>query len=232
MIQFRNAADRGHADRGWLEARHTFSFSDYHDPEWMGYSSLRVINEDRVVPGAGFPPHGHRDMEIITYVLEGQLQHRDSTGGGAVLPHGELQVMTAGRGIRHSEYNASPSEPVHLLQIWIQPNQVGVDPGYQQQPLDAAALRQGWSRVVGPVGGGAPFSIHADAALDIAWPKAGISLSRTLQPGRRYFLHVARGAVELLGRDLPAGDAAMLEQEVTLDLKVLDEAELLLFELP
>lgn len=232
MIEVRTAADRGHAEHGWLEARHTFSFSGYHDPRWMGYSKLRVINEDKVVPGAGFAPHGHRDMEIITYVLEGQLQHRDSTGGGAVLPHGELQVMTAGRGIRHSEFNASQAEPVHLLQIWIEPDRTGVAPGYQQKPLDARALRQGWSRVVGPAGSGTPFVIHADAALDIAWPGPGQSLRRELQAGRRHFLHVACGTITIGEHRLQAGDAAMLEREAVLELAVVEEAELLLFDLP
>lgn len=232
MIEIRSAADRGYADYGWLEARHTFSFSDYHDPRWNGYSSLRVINEDRVVPGAGFAPHGHRDMEIITYVLHGALRHKDSTGGGAILPHGELQVMTAGSGIRHSEVNASNTEHVHLLQIWIEPDRRGVDPGYQQKPLDAELLRQGWTRVVARAGSGAPFVINADAALDIAWPAAGSRLHRALSLDRRYFLHVATGAVELAGRRLQGGDAAMLSSEILLDLGVRDAAELLLFNLP
>lgn len=232
MIEFRLSADRGHAEHGWLEARHTFSFSDYHDPRWSGYSTLRVINEDRVVPGAGFAPHGHRDMEIITYVLDGALRHKDSTGGGAVLPHGELQVMTAGSGIRHSEFNASNTEPVHLLQIWIEPDRRGAEPGYQQKTLSAEALRQGWSRVVAAVGTGAPFVINADAALDIAWPPAGTRLQRALQPGRRYFLHVAKGAIEVAGRRLDGGDAVMLSAEALLDLGVLEAAELLLFDLP
>ncbi|HKY89497.1 MAG TPA: pirin family protein [Nevskiaceae bacterium] len=232
MITIRPSDARGEADHGWLKARHTFSFSDFHDPQWMGYSNLRVINEDRVAPGAGFAPHGHRDMEIITYVLQGALRHRDSTGGWAVLPHGELQVMTAGTGIRHSEMNASQSDGVHLLQIWIVPDAPGGDPGYQQKRLDEAALRKDWSTVVAPVGEKAPFSIRADARLAIAWPAAGQRVDRPLDPKRRYFLQVATGAVTLDGRRLAAGDAALLEGESRLPLAVESAAELLLFDLP
>lgn len=232
MMTIRRSEARGQADHGWLDARHTFSFSDYHDPAWMGYSTLRVINEDRVVPGAGFGPHGHRDMEIITYVLDGALRHRDSTGGGAILPHGELQVMTAGRGIQHSEVNASNTQPVHLLQIWIEPDQRGVVPGYQQQALPAEQLRAGWTRVVAPQGGTAQFSLHADATIDIAWPASGVTLSRTLDPTRRYFLHVARGEVQLIDQRVGAGDAVMLSAESALELEVKADSELLLFDLP
>jgi redox-sensitive bicupin YhaK (pirin superfamily) len=198
----------------------------------MGYSNLRVINEDRVVPGAGFGAHGHRDMEIITYVLDGALRHRDSTGGGATLPHGELQVMSAGRGIQHSEVNASHSEPVHLLQIWIEPNQRGVAPGYQQQKLPVEQLRAGWTRVVAGADGDAPFRMHADAALDIAWPAAGQTLGQDLDVSRRYFLHVARGSVSVAGQELEAGDAAMLSGEARLELSTRADSELLLFDLP
>lgn len=231
MITIRPSDARGEADHGWLKARHTFSFSDYYDDAWMGYSSLRVINEDRVAPGAGFAPHGHRDMEIITYVLDGALRHRDSTGGGAILPHGELQVMTAGSGIRHSEMNASQTDGVHLLQIWIVPAQPGGEPGYQQKPLEEARLREGWTTVVAPTGEGTPFTIKADARLSVAWPKAGTRLSRHLQAGRRYFLHVAVGEVRLGDKMLQAGDAAILEREDALDLDVTTPSELLLFDL-
>lgn len=227
----RPAQERGHADRGWLTAWHSFSFGDYDDPERRGYGSLLVINEDRIVPTAGFPPHRHRDMEIITYVLSGSLRHRDSTGGGADLRHGELQVMHAGRGIVHSEVNPSPREPVHLLQIWIVPDRAGHAPGYEQQALDTAALRSGFARVVGPAGSGAPFHIHQDAALDIAWLAPGELRTRALVPGRQYYLHLARGTVQANGQPMQAGDALTLQDEPALEVQASAAAELLLFEL-
>jgi len=232
MITTRLAGQRGHAERGWLDSWHTFSFSDYHDPHWMGFGPLRVINEDRVVPGAGFPPHSHSDMEIISYVLEGGLRHRDSTGGGSVIRPGEVQLMTAGRGISHSEMNDSSSAPVHFLQIWIIPDKRGVAPGYQQKALDPAALRTGFAKVVAPEGEGAPFRIYQDARLFVAWPEAGQALRQPLQVGRRYYLHVARGSVRSGRLELQAGDAAMLENEENLELTADTAAELLLFELP
>lgn len=231
MIHYRHSDDRGHVEHGWLDARHSFSFGDYHDPKWMGYSSLRVINEDRIVPGAGFAPHGHRDMEIITYLLEGAIAHEDSTGGAGVLRPGEVQVMSAGRGVRHSEKNPSNSEGTHLLQIWIEPNLLGVTPAYAQKALDPQALRKGFTRVLAPQGESADFHIQQDARLDIAWPAAGAELQRELDATRRHYLHVARGAVELDGRRLEAGDAAMIERETALTLKALSDAELLLFDL-
>ena len=232
MITTRLAGQRGHAERGWLDSWHTFSFGDFHEPRWMGYGPLRVINEDRVVPGAGFPPHSHSDMEIISYVLEGGLRHRDSTGGGSVLRPGEVQLMSAGRGISHSEMNDSNSAPVHFLQIWIVPSLRGVAPGYQQKALDQAALRAGFSPVIGPQGDGAPFRIQQDARLRIAWPAAGQALRQPLADGRRHYLHIARGAVRLGRLELGAGDAAMLESESILELTAEQASELLLFELP
>lgn len=232
MMTLRKSEDRGHADHGWLDARHSFSFSSYHDPKWMGYSALRVINEDRVAPGTGFSPHGHTDMEIITYVLSGSLKHKDSTGGEGVLRHGEVQVMSAGRGIRHSEVNASHSETLHLLQIWIAPDKTGVPPGYQQQPLDAAALKSGFVTVVAPHAEKTPFGIQQDARLSIAWPQNGQRLSRRLDPGRRYYLHVALGEIQANGTTLKAGDAAMLSAESMLSLTATAHSELLLFDLP
>ena len=232
MITTRLADQRGHAERGWLDSWHTFSFGDFHEPRWMGYGELRVINEDRVVPGAGFPAHSHSDMEIISYVLEGGLRHRDSTGGGSVIRRGEVQLMSAGRGISHSEMNDSNSEPVHFLQIWIVPNQRGVAPGYRQKALDQAALRSGFSKVIAPEGEAAPLRIYQDARLFIAWPAAGQALRQPLPEGRRHYLHVARGAVQLGRVALGAGDAAMLENESILELTAETESELLLFELP
>ncbi len=232
MIILRRADERGHADRGWLDSHHTFSFSDYYDPDWLGYGALRVINEDRVVPGAGFPPHGHKDMEIISYVLAGGLRHRDSSGGGTVLGHGELQLMSAGSGITHSEMNASHTDPVHFLQIWITPAQHGVAPGYQQKMLNADALRAGFTTVVAPAAEQAPFTIHQDARIDIAWPAARSRAQRTLNPHRRYYLHVARGDISANGEALHAGDAAMFERENSLQVLADSDAELLLFDLP
>jgi len=230
MIRTRSSDDRGHARHGWLEAYHSFSFSDYYDPQWLGYGSLRVINEDRIAPQAGFPPHPHRDMEIITYVMAGALQHRDSTGGAADLRPGELQVMHAGRGIRHSEMNPA-GEPTHLLQIWIEPNELNVRPRYEQSTLDAAALRQGFSKVVAPVSEPAPFQIHADARLYIAWPAARQQLRLALDRRRRYYLQVAQGELQLGGRTLQAGDAALLEHESALSASAVTPAQLLLFDL-
>lgn len=232
MITTRLADQRGHAERGWLDSWHTFSFGDFHEPRWMGYGDLRVINEDRVVPGAGFPPHSHSDMEIITYVLEGGLRHRDSTGGGSVLRPGEVQLMRAGRGISHSEMNDSNSDPVHFLQIWIVPDRRGAAPGYQQKALDPEALRAGFSKVIAPEGEAAPFRINQEARLFIAWPLAGQALRQPLAAGRRHYLHVARGAIRSGRLELRAGDAAMLGNESILELTAETPAELLLFELP
>ena len=231
MISLRKSEDRGHAEHGWLDARHSFSFSGYHDPKWMGYGALRVINEDRVAPGTGFAPHGHQDMEIITYILSGALAHQDSTGGSGVIRPGEVQVMSAGRGVRHSEKNASQSEPVHLLQIWIEPDTLGIKPGYDQKKLDEHALRAGFSKVFAPQGEDAPFHVQQDARLYIAWPVAGQVLEQKLDAQRRYYLHVARGDVALDGQALHAGDAAMIEQEAVLRLRADSAGELLLFDL-
>ncbi|MGH8444257.1 MAG: pirin family protein [Solimonas sp.] len=231
MISVRPGSERGHAEHGWLDARHSFSFSSYYDPQRMGFGSLRVINEDRVVPTAGFPPHGHRDMEIITYVLGGELKHRDSTGGAGVLRHGELQVMSAGRGVQHSEFNPSAEEGLHLLQIWIEPAVTGKPASYHQAPLDAQALRGGFAAVVGPRGADTPFHIDQNAWLHIAWPAAGEILRKTLDERRRYYLHVARGSVQLGDRRLAAGDAVTFEGETALELRAGEQAELLLFDL-
>ena len=234
MIRTRLANERGHADHGWLNARHSFSFSDYHDPRWMGYSNLRVINEDRVAPGTGFGTHGHRDMEIITYPLGGMVKHQDSAGGSGLIRHGEIQVMHAGHGIRHSETNPSNTEPLHLLQIWVEPNALGVAPGYEQAELDPASLKTGFAVMVAPVGSpdDARFRIYADARLLVAWPDAGAVLAQTLTSGRRHYLHVATGAVTLGTLKLLAGDAALLEGEAVLSLTADLASELLLFDLP
>jgi redox-sensitive bicupin YhaK (pirin superfamily) len=231
MITLRRSEDRGHAEHGWLDSYHTFSFSEYHDPRHMGYSDLRVINEDRIVPGTGFGVHGHKDMEIITYVLSGVVHHQDSTGGDGVLRHGELQVMSAGRGVRHSEKNPDNNKPLHLLQIWIMPSKLGVTPSYAQQALDAEALRKDFVTAIAPQGEDAPFHIHQDARLLIAWPAAGQVLQKTLDARRCYYLHVATGAVQLCAQRLVAGDAAMLEREQALAITATADSELLLFDL-
>ena len=231
MITLRRSEDRGHAEHGWLDSYHTFSFSDYQDRRFMGFSDLRVITEDRIVPGTGFGTHGHRDMEIITYVLSGGVHHRDSTGGEGILRHGELQMMSAGRGVQHSEKNPSNSEHLHLLQIWIEPNELGVTPSYRQQALDSDALRRGFTTVIAPKGEAAQFEIHQDARLQIAWAKEGQLLERPLDAQRRYFLHVATGSAQLGTQRLVAGDAAMIDQETSLSLTATAESELLLFDL-
>jgi len=222
--------ERGHAERGWLESWHSFSFSDYYDAQRMGFGALRVINEDIIVPTAGFPPHSHQDMEIITYVLEGTIRHRDSTGGSGDLRHGELQVMHAGGGITHSEINPSTEERTHLLQIWVQPDRRGHEAGYEQKPLDAEALRRGFTTVVGPKGGDAPFQINQDARLDIAWLADGQLAEKTLRADRLYYLHIARGSVLINGDTFSAGDALALRDEVKLAVTGSGEAEVLLFD--
>jgi len=232
MINFEARGERGHAGHGWLDSHHTFSFGEFHDPRKMGYGPLRVINEDRVVAGAGFPPHSHRDMEIISYVIDGGLRHKDSTGGTSVILPGELQLMTAGSGITHSEMNASPVDAVHFLQIWIVPSVSGAAPGYQQKALDADALRRGFATVVAPKAENAPFAILQDARLSIAWPSAGQTLTQTLDPQRRYYLHLAAGEIDVGGRRLQAGDALSISGEAELSVVAGEEAQLLLFDLP
>ena len=231
MITLRPADTRGHAEHGWLDSHHTFSFGSWHDPDHMGIGALRVLNDDRVVGGAGFPPHSHRDMEIITYVLSGALRHKDSTGGSSVLAPGEMQVMTAGRGIAHSEMNADGVKPVHFLQIWIVPDLRGAAPGYQQQALDIAALRAGFSLVAAPEAEAAPFRLLQDARLSIAWPSAGQQIGTALHTDRRHYLHVARGSVQLGDQLLKDGDAVLIEQEAALSLTASADSELLLFDL-
>ncbi len=231
MITLRPADTRGHAEHGWLDSHHTFSFGSWHDPDHMGIGALRVLNDDRVVGGAGFPPHSHRDMEIITYVLSGALRHKDSTGGSSVLAPGEMQVMTAGRGIAHSEMNADGVKPVHFLQIWIVPELRGAAPGYQQQALDIAALKAGFSLVAAPEAEAAPFRLLQDARLSIAWPSAGQQIATALRADRRHFLHVARGSVQLGDQLLKDGDAVLIEQEAALSLTASADSELLLFDL-
>jgi redox-sensitive bicupin YhaK (pirin superfamily) len=234
MKTLRAAADRGHTQIGWLDSQHTFSFGEYHDPAAMGFRVLRVINDDRVAAGAGFPTHGHRDMEILTYVLEGGLNHRDSLGTGSVISPGDLQRMSAGRGVRHSEWNASAEAPVHFLQIWILPDQPNVAPSYEQKTFPEAERRGRLRLVASPDGQDGSLTIHQDARLLVGVLSAGQQARYDLRPGRFGYIHVARGSASLDGETLSAGDGMALTEESTITLAGAGsaDAEVLLFDLP
>lgn len=235
MIVERRSTERGRIQAGWLDSRHTFSFGHYHDPQWMGFGALRVINEDRVAPGAGFPQHGHANMEILSYVLSGALAHRDSHGGEGVLRPGELQWMSAGHGIEHSEHNASDSEPVHFLQIWIQPDRVNAVPAWDQRAFDPGARHGGWATLASPDGADGSLAIRQQAWLRGTLLGAGEQVVVALESDRRYWLHVAQDAVEADGRRLQAGDALGFVGETgELDVRGVAgvRADLLLFDLP
>ena len=234
MITLRKSTDRGHADHGWLNTYHTFSFASYHDPDHMGYGPLRVINDDVVAPAKGFGTHGHNDMEILTWVLEGQLEHKDSMGNHGVINPGELQRMSAGTGVRHSEFNASQTEPVHLLQIWIEPEREGITPSYEQTAFPAEG-RDGKLQLLAarnPNGSGA-VTIHQDASLHVTDLRKGQSVSYKLATGRRAWVHVVYGDVDVNGNKLTAGDAVALENESTISLSGINEksAQVLVFDL-
>jgi hypothetical protein len=231
MILIRKAIDRGHAHHGWLEARHSFSFANYHHPDHMGFRSLRVINEDRVAPGAGFPPHAHRDMEIITYVLDGALEHKDSTGGGGVIRPGEVQYMAAGAGVTHSEYNASRTEHVHLLQIWLLPDRAGYAPRYEQKAYGDE--RRGTLRLVASRDGrDGAIAINQDAALYASVLEDGAEVEHRFAPGRYGYLQLARGGLEVGGLVMQPGDGAKVSEESVLRVKALaPDSEFLLFDL-
>ena len=231
MLEVRKSHERGHANHGWLDSYHTFSFSDYHDPRWMGFGPLRVINDDRIAPGGGFPTHSHRDMEIVTYVLEGTLQHQDSLGNGGTIVPGEVQRMRAGHGIAHSEYNASGTAPVHLLQIWIEPDTKNLEPGYEQKAFDPAEMRGHFRVVASNDGHDGSVTIHQNAAIYAAKLAPGEQTTMPLQTERRAWLHVASGRVQIKGYTLEAGDSVALVQESELTLDGLEAAEVLLFEL-
>jgi len=231
MIQLRDRMARGQSREGWLDSRHTFSFADYHDPAHMGFRSLRVINDDRVIPGAGFPRHGHRDMDIISYVLEGELEHQDSLGHGAVIRPGEVQRMSAGTGILHSEFNPSKTEPVHFLQIWMIPDQDGLTPSYEQKsfPLDE---RRGRLRLVAdPDGRDGAVTLHEDARLFIANLEGGERISHEAERGRGIWVQIARGNIRLNGKPMREGDGAAAEEEPRLIIEADPQAEVLLFDL-
>jgi quercetin 2,3-dioxygenase len=232
MITIRPAQDRGNANFGWLDSHHTFSFGEYYDPNHMGFADMRVINEDRVTPGKGFATHGHKDMEIISYVLEGALEHKDSIGTGSVIRPGDVQRMSAGTGIQHSEYNASKSEPVHFLQIWILPQQKGIEPGYEQKNFTIAEKR-GKLRLVGSCDGrDGSITIHQDINIYAAVLPESESVSHDFATGRVAWLQVARGTVQLNDKTLVAGDGAAIIQESLINLKgTVQDAEVLLFDM-
>jgi quercetin 2,3-dioxygenase len=235
VIVERRGDARGHVDAGWLDSRHTFSFGHYHDPRWMGFGALRVLNEDRVAPGGGFPPHPHANMEILSYVLSGALAHRDSSGGGGVLRPGEVQWMSAGHGIEHSEYNASDSEAVHFLQIWIQPERLNFAPAYAQRAFDPAERHGRWALLASPDGADGSLAIRQQARLRGALLAAGESVELALDASRKYWLHLATGEAAAGERTLAAGDALGFDAEggrLRVEGRGAGRAELLLFELP
>jgi redox-sensitive bicupin YhaK (pirin superfamily) len=232
MLTVRKAEERGHANHGWLDTYHTFSFADYHDPGEMGFGALRVINDDKVQPGQGFGTHGHRDMEIITYVLEGALEHKDSMGNGSIIRPGNMQRMSAGTGVRHSEFNPSPDERVHLLQIWIEPKITGVRPSYEEKQFGPAEKKGQLRLIASPDGREGSVTIHQDAYVYASMLDGKDAVTHRLAPERRAYVHVARGAVKVNGVELKGGDGAKIAGENELEFSGAKQAELLLFDLP
>jgi len=232
MMNLRLAGERGHARFDWLESYHSFSFGDYYDPRHMGMSNLRVINEDWIAPSGGFPTHGHKDMEILTYVLEGALEHKDSMGNGSVIRPGDVQYMSAGTGVRHSEYNASDAETVHLLQIWLMPNRLGVSPRYDQRHFSVEERRGRLALLASPDGRAGSIATHQDALLYATLLRPGESLTHRMEGGRQGYAHVARGEARVNGQALKAGDAARLQGEPEVRIEAVSDAEVLLFDLP
>jgi redox-sensitive bicupin YhaK (pirin superfamily) len=231
MIELRKSSERGFADHGWLKSFHSFSFADYYDPKHMGFGNLRVINEDRIAPGTGFGTHGHRDMEIISYVLEGALAHKDNMGNGTSIVPGDVQRMSAGRGVMHSEYNHAPNETTHFLQIWIMPDVQGIVPGYEQRHVDAADKRGRLRLVASRDGRDDSVTVHADAAIHAGLFDPGESAELAIAPSRKVYVHVARGTVHVNGHALATGDAAMLSDESTVKIDSGRDAEVLVFDL-
>jgi len=232
MLDVRRAAERGHANHGWLDSWHSFSFGDYFDPEHVEFGALRVINEDRVLPGAGFGTHGHRDMEIISYVLEGALAHKDSMGNGSTIRPGDVQRMSAGTGVQHSEFNASQQALVHFLQIWIQPNQKGIAPGYEERDFSEAEKRGRLRLIASPDRADGSVLIHQDARVYAGLFDAAERARLEVTPGRRIYAHVARGTIEANGTHLGAGDAIKLTGTTALEFARGRDAEVLAFDLP
>ncbi len=232
MMSIRRANERGYADHGWLKSFHSFSFAEYHDPKFMGFGPLRVINEDRVAPGMGFGTHGHRDMEIISYVLDGELAHRDSMGNGSVIRPGDVQRMSAGRGVMHSEFNHAKTETTHFLQIWIQPDRTGIDPSYEEKRFEAADKRGRLRLVASPDGADGSVVIHQNARVYAGTFDGDETAALQVAPGRRAYIHVALGDVTVNGQKLGAGDAVMLTDEPSAVLANGRAAEVLAFDLP
>lgn len=232
MITIRRAGERGYFDHGWLKTYHTFSFADYQDPKWMGFRPLRVINEDWVAPGIGFPSHSHRDMEIITYILEGELEHKDSMGNTARIRPGEVQRMTAGSGVTHSEFNPSKDKPVHLLQIWIFPETKNLTPGYEQKSYSREEKLNRWRLVASSSGEAGSVTIHQDAGVYSSILEKDQKLVYELTASRYAWIHLVRGAAVLNGQSLSVSDAAAVSGETRLELTAGQESEILLFDLP
>ena len=231
MLTIRRASERGHAEHGWLDSHHSFSFADYYDPAHMGFRALRVINEDRVAPSKGFGTHPHRDMEIISYVLEGGLAHKDSLGTGSVIKPGDVQRMSAGTGVTHSEFNASQSDPVHFLQIWLVPSRSGITPSYEQKSFTEADKRGRLRVVASPDAREGSVTIHAEAVLYAGLFDQGESAQLTLAEGRHAWVQVARGSVRVNGQELAAGDGAAISEVTKLELEGIERAEVLVFDL-
>jgi len=231
MITIRRAQDRGHANHGWLDSFHTFSFADYYDPRFMGFRTLRVINEDRVEPGRGFGTHPHRDMEIISYVLEGALEHKDSMGNGSVIQPGDVQRMSAGTGVTHSEFNPSKSNRVHFLQIWIVPEKKGIAPGYEQKLFSAEEKRGTLRLIASQDGRDGSVTIHQDASVYASILEQGEQVRHSMAPDRHGWVHVARGQVKLGGELLHAGDSAAISDESAVEIEGVAGGEVLLFDL-
>ena len=228
MITIRSSQERGHASHGWLDTYHSFSFDTYYDPKHMGFRDLRVINEDRVAGGAGFPTHPHRDMAIVTYVLEGELEHKDSMGSGGVIRPGELQRMSAGTGVTHSEFNHSKTDPVHLLQVWILPKARGLRPSYEQKTVN---LQGGLHLIASPDGRAGSLTVNQDVEIHAGRLSANQQASHVLAAGRHGWIQVARGKLQVNGVDLAAGDGAAISEEAALKITALEPSELLLFDL-
>ncbi|KQP37206.1 pirin family protein [Pseudorhodoferax sp. Leaf274] len=231
MLTLRKSADRGHADHGWLKSHHSFSFAGYHDPAHMGWGNLRVINEDRVAPGKGFGTHGHRDMEIISYVLSGELAHKDTLGNVKGIPPGDVQRMSAGTGVMHSEFNHAPDQTTHFLQIWIEPARNGIAPSYEQKRFEADEKRGRLRLVASPDGADGSVTVHADAALYAGLFDGAEAATLALDPARKGYVHLVRGALDVNGQRLLAGDAALLQGESQLALSGGQDAEVLVFDL-
>ena len=231
MLTLRKSQDRGYADHGWLKSFHSFSFAGYYDPAHMGWGNLRVINEDRIAPGTGFGTHGHRDMEIISYVLSGELAHKDSMGNGRAIPPGDVQRMSAGKGVMHSEYNHAPQDTTHFLQIWIEPNVRGIAPGYEQKTFAAPEKRGTLRLVAAPDGAQGAVTIHADARLYAGLFDGAESATLEIDPARKAYVHLVRGALTVNGQPLAGGDAALLAGESRITLHDGHDAEVLVFDL-